>query len=207
MEKNYTKSELETKKTKQLLEIIKSRNLKTSGKKEELIDRILRHQKPSYFDLLPSELKKEVGIYKIYAELNHEILDYIWDMFLEGAENDYEDVKKFSKEINKIFRKYKVKTHFQGLDLPKEEPEDPYKQYQYEFIYDPKEDIPDQLLLDLFDYFLGGTEGDRPMFIENKISWIARLNKDLMDKNAKIRLIPIMKSIEEPYSIKAVLIK
>lgn len=85
MEKIYTREELQ-KKTKPYLEIILGKlNLKTTGRKADLIDRILSTQitsKPtrltdldkSYLNLLPGDLKRLVDEYRAENEPNNQIL-------------------------------------------------------------------------------------------------------------------------------------
>lgn len=80
----YTKEELEAMKMPELKLILKNRNLKSSGNKSELIDRILKTEAPkkvekqqfrgkTYFDILPSDITKMVTRYRAEAEINNKI--------------------------------------------------------------------------------------------------------------------------------------
>jgi hypothetical protein len=96
MEKNYTKDELEAKKVIELKNILRNRNLSTTGKKEYLIDKILNDQKltaptvsntpvktnPTYFDILPRDIMRMVEEYQAANEPNNKIIADILDELL-----------------------------------------------------------------------------------------------------------------------------
>jgi hypothetical protein len=205
MERNYTKEELESKNLIELRIIAENNGLKISGKKQELIDRILNNQRTTYFNLLPPDIRKELVIYKQYAELNYEILMYIYEMFLERTEiNDEKDAEKYADEINNIFKKHNSKSRIGIIIIFHNTEGEPV--FSYNIDGNRKDNISDQLLLDLFDYFMSGDEGERPNFIENKMGSTPRLNRDLIEKNSKIRLIPILDNDDE-IIVKAILEK
>lgn len=68
----YTKQELENKTIIVLRLILKNKNLKQSGRKDELIERILDNQKSSnYFDILPKDILNIVSTYQIENNPNN----------------------------------------------------------------------------------------------------------------------------------------
>jgi hypothetical protein len=88
MEKNYTREELQKKKVIELKEILANRRLKVTGKKDELIDRILQDQpsisvapslksaatsQKTYFDILPQDILNMVDEYRASNEVNNKI--------------------------------------------------------------------------------------------------------------------------------------
>lgn len=83
MDKIYTKEELKIKKLTELKEILKSRGLTQTGKKEELIDKILNDQpilikeKPkfdgTFLDILPQDIRGMVGKYRVENEPNNKV--------------------------------------------------------------------------------------------------------------------------------------
>lgn len=73
MDKNYSREELQTRKLNELKSIAKDLNLKSSGRKEELINRILQSQ-TTYFELLPKDITNIVEEYQIYNSKNNQFL-------------------------------------------------------------------------------------------------------------------------------------
>lgn len=124
----YSREELDSKKMNELKEILKNKNLKISGKKEELIDRILRSQLPieidkTYFNLLPldvqseiNELRNKEGNIALFIYILNKQIEKV-NYLLEGKEIDgwlfesmgFKSKRDFIKhqlgELNKFFKK------------------------------------------------------------------------------------------------------
>lgn len=89
MERNYTRQELQSKKISELKTLLDQRKLKTIGKKEELIQRILDDQaeietnqslkfdNPNYFSILPADIRNIIERYREQNENNNKILESI----------------------------------------------------------------------------------------------------------------------------------
>lgn len=71
---------LQLKNVKELKEILKSKNLPTSGKKEELINRLINNQDKkvktydTFLDLLPGDIHRELNVYRLKNEPNNKAL-------------------------------------------------------------------------------------------------------------------------------------
>jgi hypothetical protein len=116
MEKNYTREELEKSKVAELKQILKNRDLAASGKKNELVERILKEQSSmrgkespslreegSYFSLLPSDITKIVSKYQVENEPNNLIVRELLEKFLD----DYATEKR-RKKINILLADFDV---------------------------------------------------------------------------------------------------
>lgn len=86
MEKKYNKQELDNKIIPQLRDILKNMGLKVSGKKEELIDRILTNQPKEqstiggdYISLLPKDITNMVQQYRIENNPNNLMIKNLLD--------------------------------------------------------------------------------------------------------------------------------
>lgn len=109
MERNFTREELEKKKIQELKDILANRDLKKTGKKDELIDRILNSQissKPtklttdqSYFNLLPSDIREMVNDYRAGSEENNKILREILRQLEKSSYGEGMGVNSPSLEI------------------------------------------------------------------------------------------------------------
>lgn len=102
MDKNYTRQELLDKKIPDLKAILKAWNLRTTGNKPELIDRILDNQfvpqskpKPqlnleeSYLSLLPGDIKRLVNVYQAENEPNNQIFKKLLKEIENGSVIEY----------------------------------------------------------------------------------------------------------------------
>lgn len=117
MDKNYTRKELEESKIDELKALAKSLNLKRSGNKNELIDRILQSQQ-SYLDVLPKDVLNMVEEYKISNNPNNIFLNLILDLlkwdkvdYFKRKENPppeiitkYLDLRGFSDHVSNFKR-------------------------------------------------------------------------------------------------------
>jgi hypothetical protein len=115
MERNYTKNELETKKVTELKEILRIRNLKVSGSKEELINRILNSQtgkpkvepeeQPTYFKLLPGDINRMVSKYRAENEPNNLLVKALLTEFAKfaGTISSQRSIKMIA-----LLRKYNI---------------------------------------------------------------------------------------------------
>lgn len=114
MDKDYSKKDLERKKIPELKEILKKLNLKTSGNKDELIERILESQnvkttKPSstnisrefnYMDILPGDVKNIVNKYRVENEPNNLIIYQLINRYLQNYPGK-DQVKKMGEYLEK----------------------------------------------------------------------------------------------------------
>lgn len=105
---NYTRRELEKLTIPSLKNILSNKNLKVSGKKEELINRILQPQ-ITYFDILPGDIKRELDYYQ--GETN------IYNQFIRSLNESFENMlMKWPEEIESFNRLFKEK----NLDIKAE---------------------------------------------------------------------------------------
>lgn len=82
---NYRREELEKKTLKELKDIGRNLNLSISGKKADLIDRILTNQQ-TYFELLPRDVLNMVEEYKITNNPNNKFLLFLLNSMKEDSE-------------------------------------------------------------------------------------------------------------------------
>lgn len=160
MEKNYNPQNLQTKTIPQLKEILKAKNLKVTGNKQKLINRILESE-TTYFDLLPSDLKKELDYYQ------GETSDYnkfVKVLLIDNKENLLKN--RIPDRFNNWFRN-------KGLDI---------KIQNNKLEIGRLKNLNSDLFIDVLLFLFGGT---------NKIirKNIILLNDYLRDENINIRLI------------------
>lgn len=115
MDKDYNRKELERKKIPELKQILKNRNLKLAGNKDELIDRILDDQsqnpkqpteiKPKrddlgYLDILPRDITNIVNKYRVENEPNNVIIYQLLERVLKNNPNKemIEEIEEFLKD-------------------------------------------------------------------------------------------------------------
>lgn len=126
MERNYTKEELSKFKIPQLKDILRNRKLKVSGKKQELIDRILADQGPEVEEL--TEKVEELSIQDPFA-----LLALPKDVQRETLlKLNYKDIAKMcstNKELSNICQDDRFWQAFaERRELKKDLPTDTWKQ-------------------------------------------------------------------------------
>lgn len=106
MERKYNREELEQKKLVVLKEIARNDGLPTSGKKSDLIERILTQQ--TYFELLPKDVLNIVNKYEIENNENNILLKKI---LLEYFNNErFYNITQ--SDVNKIFDDYNLNINY-----------------------------------------------------------------------------------------------
>lgn len=135
---------------------------------------------------LPKDILDLIGKYKYYAELNHEILRFLFDRYLENIDFTYEDLVEKSEDINYIFEICEMKTR---LIVPDEyESQNPEQVFNLNLESNPRDDIPDGLLLELMNYLLH-IVSERWNDCEDVSRSIRKINNFLIEKDSKIRVI------------------
>lgn len=175
MERNYTRSELEIKKIPELKQILKNRELKATGKKEELIQRILDNQSQNiipisqtYLDILPGDIKGMVGKYRLENDPNYKVVIALFDLLndndirLRIKRGQFNSIDKIVKEINKIFDPYNIDVKYENNKL---------------MIAGKIDYIPDDLILDFIVYLI------------DKRRYGSILNEIMEETNYPIRVI------------------
>lgn len=111
MEKNYTKEELKSKRLDELKNISRNLNLKVTGRKEELIERILENQ-VTYFDILPLDINRIINRYQIENDINRKILQYLlFETYSIIDMLSYRGIPHLERkitELNNLFKKYNL---------------------------------------------------------------------------------------------------
>lgn len=107
MERDYTKEELQKKNVLELKNILKNKQLKSSGKKEDLIERILNDQPKfsepanlkgnTYFDILPSDIINLLNNYRAENNPNNKIVFKLLDNLDLRV-----DKEKFNNSLSKL---------------------------------------------------------------------------------------------------------
>lgn len=119
MDKNYTKGELLLKSVVELKQILRNRQLKVSGSKLELVDRILNDQSSSnikptaksdknYFDYLPKDINKMVNKYRMENEPNNKIAYSLLGDILNDFSVNSTSVKRRNSFLEGIGMPYKI---------------------------------------------------------------------------------------------------
>lgn len=137
---------------------------------------------------IPSELLDLVGKYKQYAEINYDILEYLFSEngYLDDIKFNYDDLVEYSNQINNIFKKYKIEARL--LIQDEEEVQDEEQLFGFDLQSNPQEDITNELLIELIN-FIFIILSERWSDKEDGPYDVKRLNNYLKEKEAKIRVI------------------
>lgn len=95
----YNRENLENKKLNELKDIARNLQLTSSGRKREIVDRILESQH-NYFQLLPKDVLNIVEDYKIYNSKNNQFLLLLLDI-LKWSKSRKESTRELPPELQK----------------------------------------------------------------------------------------------------------
>lgn len=73
---------------------------------------------------LPKDILNLVAQYKQYAEMNSEILLYLYNTLIKPARNNYKEAIQFRDEMNLIFEDHNSNVRIEIPNLPENNPED-----------------------------------------------------------------------------------
>lgn len=135
---------------------------------------------------IPSDLLNLVGKYQEYNKTNDEIFFLLYDIFVEGAENDYNHSIRFRDKFNNIMKKYGLKTLLKIPNLPRQKPEDPNELFTYTLVYKEQDIITVDLLKELIEYLFNSKE--LPIFREYLLADSIEFNSFLKEKKSNIRI-------------------
>jgi hypothetical protein len=104
MSKEYTKNELLNKTKEELKLILKNLNLKTTGNKQELIERILSSQQ-TYLKILPGDITRMVSKYRAENEPNNQLIYALLTRLSKSYwdEEEIQEIKDILKNNNLPF--------------------------------------------------------------------------------------------------------
>lgn len=121
----YTKEELQEKKIPELKDILKSRNVKSSGNKWELINRILKTEAPkkvekqqlkgeTYFDILPTDITKIITKYRSKIETNNKVAYDILNYLAIRKGSVFPRINKILENLNFPMQIVEKRQEFEG---------------------------------------------------------------------------------------------
>lgn len=198
---NYTKEELGNKRVNELKEILKNLNLSTSGKKIDLVNRILTSQQTylellsksvpiyegsDYFSLLPKDILNIVEKYQIENDINRKILEYL---LYDNLTAPKILTGKNKKVLENIFKKYNL-----DISILPQQGNTPFV-----FQWGNVKIVPDDVIRELFPIFCKASPWVTEKLIEfgSKFRWVSIITPRIQGKHKYFyELVEIARSIE-----------
>jgi hypothetical protein len=211
MEKLYSRNELENKKLTELKIIAKNLQLSISGKKADIIDNILitqpvpqkqpNPQTPTYFDLLPKDIKNIVEKYQIENDSNRKLLEYLlYGTYTALKLLNASESNKRRKQLGKVFEKYDMDIYIvvrKETAEPKNTLADDMSYFV--FYWGNVGIISDQVIRDIFPIFYkeSGRIGAKLIEFESKFRWIETVKpREQGQQKYLYELVEIKQSLE-----------
>lgn len=197
---DYTKSDLEKKKMDELKSILKEKNLKITGNKPDLIDRILNSQR-TYLELLPKDLSNLVEDYRVENNLNNKVLtEYLnlikWKSIGTNNPQIKKDIDLYLDLINERrkddFNAYRLNKFFKDRNLNIKFIEEEIEKYRRELVDIKIGKLPlisDELMAEILLKLVENAGSVKSILIDS-------LNLFLYDNNASFILASLKKNDE-----------
>lgn len=207
----YDEKELQGKKISQLKQILKNKQLKISGNKDDLIKRILDNQpttiRPtqkdidSYFNLLPTDINKMINKYRIENESNNQVakalLNYVADNFnwdkdliiytneiLENANVPFKMIE--NKEKEELIAKFSEEDKYPDLEF-EEIPDEGYKNIYYNYAK-----LPDVIILSIREeIIIDEVIAELFLILLNRGLNYKHINQELQKYNSPLTIIKL----------------
>lgn len=209
MERKYNRQELEDKKLTELKQILKNRNLKSTGNKSDLIDRILEGE-VSYLDILPKDVRDIVGEYQTYNNPNNQLLRYIFEQmtklinYKKLGHWEHQILKKLNKEQQEeyLFLNNNIEIDMNDYELPNLKPLEDLNIILEIKPYNKQSDSDPDLIITNVTIGKFGSISDEKMieiliFLDKHFITSEYLNKLFYERNLPFAFAPLINN--DPY--------
>lgn len=155
----------------------------------------------SYLDLLVPDVRQIVESYYTwnqYGNINWILFQYIFDQYINPCEI-HEDLTSFMYNFAKRIQGIALKHHVK-IDLKIMYRQDQWKSiyYYYEPIFETMVIIPNEMLIELFEFFLNAKHGETPLYLfkkhridrrEYRLETMHNINTKCINMKSKIRIV------------------